>query len=191
MKNDISANIRMLGDLLGETIVYQEGEAAFELEEDIRSLAKQWRNGDASAQDRLAEVMPKLIGNLDLSESTLKAFLTYFQLINLAEERQRVDVLNQRAEKAFQSGQPMDETIASALQTLKEEGVSPSDLQEFFQTMEIVPVFTAHPTESKRQTIREILREVTDLIRQMNRGDILSKEKARLRELLHLSLIHI
>ena len=185
MKNDISANIRMLGDLLGETIVYQEGEAAFELEEDIRSLAKQWRNGDASAQDRLAEVMPKLIGNLDLSESTLKAFLTYFQLINLAEERQRVDVLNQRAEKAFQSGQPMDETIASALETLKEEGVSPSDLQEFFQTMEIVPVFTAHPTESKRQTIREILREVTELIRQMNRGDILSKEKARLRELLH------
>ena len=185
MKKDISANIRMLGDLLGETIVYQEGEAAFELEEEIRSLAKQWRSGDSSAQDRLGEVMPKLVGNLDLSESTLKAFLTYFQLINLAEEHQRVDVLDQRAEKAFQSGQPMDETIAAALETLKAEGVQPSQLQEFLQSMEIVPVFTAHPTESKRRTIREILRQVTELIQQLNRGDALSKEKARLRDLLH------
>ena len=185
MKNDISANIRMLGDLLGETIVYQEGEAAFELEEEIRALAKQWRSGDSSAQDRLAEIMPRLIENLDLSESTLKAFLTYFQLINLAEENQRVNVLQQRAEKAFETGEPMDETIADALETLKGEGVKPSQLQEFFQSMEIVPVFTAHPTESKRQTIREILREVTELIQQLNRDDILSKERARLRELLH------
>ena len=185
MKNDISANIRMLGDLLGETIVYQEGEAAFELEEEIRALAKQWRSGDSSAQDRLAEIMPRLIENLDLSESTLKAFLTYFQLINLAEENQRVNVLQQRAEKAFETGEPMDETIADALETLKSEGVKPSLLQEFFQSMEIVPVFTAHPTESKRQTIREILREVTELIQQLNRDDILSKERARLRELLH------
>ena len=185
MKNDISANIRMLGDLLGETIVYQEGEAAFELEEEIRALAKQWRSGDSKAQDRLAEIMPRLIENLDLSESTLKAFLTYFQLINLAEENQRVNVLQQRAEKAFETGEPMDETIADALETLKGEGVEPSQLQEFFQSMEIVPVFTAHPTESKRQTIREILREVTELIQQLNRDDILSKERARLRELLH------
>ena len=185
MKNDISANIRMLGDLLGETIVFQEGEAAFELEEEIRSLAKQWRSGDSSAQDRLAKVMPRLIENLDLSESTLKAFLTYFQLINLAEEHQRVNVLDQRAEEAFDTGQPMDETIAAALETLKAEGVKPTDLQKFFQSMEIVPVFTAHPTESKRRTIREILRQVTELIANVNDGTVLSKERARLRELLH------
>ncbi len=185
MKNDISSNIRLLGDLLGETIVYQEGETAFELEEEIRSLAKQWRSGDDSAQSRLAELMPRLIENLDLSESTLKAFLTYFQLINLAEEHQRVDILNQRAEKAFESGQPMDETVAAALETLKREGVSPAELQGVFQTMEIVPVFTAHPTESKRQTIREILRQVTELIAKVNDGNVLSKERARLRELLH------
>ena len=185
MNNDISANIRMLGDLLGETIVYQEGEAAFELEEDIRALAKEWRGGDESAKERLEQIMPKLVGNLGLAESTLKAFLTYFQLINLAEEHQRVSVLKQRAEKAFDSGEPMDETIADALQTLKREGVTPEELQDVFRTMEIVPVFTAHPTESKRQTIRHILRQVTQLIGDINRPGTLSRERARLKERLH------
>ncbi|QEG23607.1 phosphoenolpyruvate carboxylase [Mariniblastus fucicola] len=185
MKNYISSNIRTLGDLLGETIVYQEGQEAFELEEEIRSLAKQWRTGDASAQERLAELMPKLMGNLELTESTLKAFLTYFQLVNLAEEHQRVTVLDKRAEEAYESGQPMDETIAAALETLKQEGVSPQELQTFFHSMEVVPVFTAHPTESKRQTIREILRHVTNLLAGINRQGILSTERARLRELLH------
>lgn len=185
MKNDIRTNIRLLGDLLGETIVFQEGEPAFELEEEIRALAKQWRSGDDSAQSRLAQLMPSLIKNLDLSESTLKAFLTYFQLINLVEETQRVEVLEHRAEQAFESGKPMDETIAAALETLKSEGLSANELQAILQSMEIVPVFTAHPTESKRQTIREILRQVFDLIGAVNDENILSKERAGLRERLH------
>ena len=185
MNNEISANIRMLGDLLGQTIVYQEGQEAYDLEEEIRSLAKEWRGGDQSARDRLVKLMPGLVSNLDQAESTLKAFLTYFQLVNLAEEHRRVSVLEQRAEKAFQSGEPMDETIADALQTLKSEGVSPAELQKTFREMEIVPVFTAHPTESKRQTIREILRQTTDLIEQVNHPGTLSKERARLEELLH------
>jgi phosphoenolpyruvate carboxylase len=185
MNNDISANIRMLGDVLGETIVYQEGEAAFELEEEIRALAKQWRGGDDSAKDRLEQLMPKLVGNLNLAESTLKAFLTYFQLINIAEEHQRVSILKERAEKAYDSGDPMDETIANALQTLKREGVKPAELQDVLRTMEIVPVFTAHPTESKRQTIRHILRQVSELIADINRPGTLSRERARLKERLH------
>ena len=185
MDKDLKANIRLLGDLLGETIVYQEGQEAFDLEEEIRSLAKNWRAGDDSAQKRLTELMPSLVDNLELAESTLKAFLTYFQLVNLAEEHQRVNVLNKRAEKAFDSGEPMDETIADALQTLKAEGVSAKELQETFRSMKVTPVFTAHPTESKRQTIREILRQTTDLIEQVNHTGTLSNEKARLRELLH------
>ena len=185
MNTDLKANIRMLGELLGETIVYQAGQEAFDLEEEIRSLAKNWRAGDDSAQKRLTELMPGIVENHELAQSTLKAFLTYFQLVNLAEEHQRVRVLNKRAEQAFDSGEPMDETIADALQTLKDEGVTAKDLQETFRTMKVVLVFTAHPTESKRQTIREILRQTTDLIEQVNHTGTLSNERARLRELLH------
>ena len=184
-KNEISSNIRLLGDLLGETITYQEGQTAFDLIEEFRTLAKEWRSGDDSAANKLGEIMPRVVGNLDLAESTLKAFLTYFQLINLAEEQQRVQVLNQRAEKSWSSGQPMDETIAAALATLKKEGITPDELREIFATMRINPVFTAHPTESKRQTIREILRHVSELIDQVSEDSTLSRERDRLNELLH------
>ncbi len=185
MKNEISSNIRLLGDLLGETITYQEGQEAFDLVEEIRALAKAWRAGDESATDKLARVMPRIVGNLDLAESTLKAFLTYFQLINLAEEHQRVQVLNQRAEDAWTGDKPMDETIAAALETLKSEGVTPADLRETLASMRINPVFTAHPTESKRQTIRELLRLVSSLIEEVSRDGVLSKERDRQTELLH------
>ena len=71
MNNEISANIRMLGDLLGQTIVYQEGQEAYDLEEEIRSLAKEWRGGDQSARDRLVKLMPGLVSNLDQALSLI------------------------------------------------------------------------------------------------------------------------
>ena len=38
--------VRTLGNLLGETIVEQEGEETFALEEELRALAKNWRDAD-------------------------------------------------------------------------------------------------------------------------------------------------
>ena len=45
----LSANIHLLGNVLGETIIEQEGHAIFELEEQIRALSKRWRTGDPEA----------------------------------------------------------------------------------------------------------------------------------------------
>ena len=44
--------IRLLGNLLGETIVEQEGAQVFALEEELRALTKAQRQGDAGAGDR-------------------------------------------------------------------------------------------------------------------------------------------
>jgi hypothetical protein len=46
----LSANIHLLGDMLGETIIEQEGQAVFDLEEQIRALSKAWRAGDPEAR---------------------------------------------------------------------------------------------------------------------------------------------
>ena len=129
-KNELSATIRLLGGLLGETIISQEGQPVFEMEEEIRQLAKAWRSGDDSAKSKLGEIIPKLVEDLPLAAANLKAFTTYFQLVNLAEERERVRVLRQRAEAAHDSGEPMDETVGRALATLKREGVTAQQLQE-------------------------------------------------------------
>lgn len=81
-QNELSGTIRLLGGLLGETIIAQEGREVFEMEEEIRKLAKAWRAGDAEAKQRLDEVIPSLVNDLPLAAANLKAFSTYFQLVN-------------------------------------------------------------------------------------------------------------
>ena len=82
----LRATIRFLGNLLGETIIEQEGKALFDLEEQIRALAKKWRAGDDSARDEIIAVTTHLIEEPAQALAVLKAFTIYFQLVNLAEE---------------------------------------------------------------------------------------------------------
>ena len=58
----LRANVRLLGELLGEVIVEQAGEELLAVEERIRLLARAGRNGDAAAGAELAAS----IGALDL-----------------------------------------------------------------------------------------------------------------------------
>ena len=184
-QNELSKSIRLLGGLLGQTIIDQEGQTVFEMEEEIRGLSKAWRAGDEDARQRLGEIIPKMVNNLPLASANLKAFSTYFQLVNLAEEQERVRVLRQRAETAFTSDVPMDETILEALTTLKREGIDAKQLQEIFLQMAITLVFTAHPTESKRRTVRQILSKVSELLQEGNSADLFEHEKKEVEELLH------
>lgn len=184
-QNELGATIRLLGGLLGETMLAQEDASVFEMEEEIRKLSKAWRNGEESAKRRLDEIIPQLVDDLPLASANLKAFSTYFQLVNIAEVRERVRVLRERAQIAFQSGIPMDETIDEALGTLRQEGVTGDQLNEILGNMVITPVFTAHPTESKRRTIRQNLDKISHLLQEVHSNDLFEQERKQVEELLH------
>lgn len=175
----------MLGDLLGKTIVDQAGRAVFDSEEEIRALAKSARAGDADDQAKLVDKIATITDNLPLADANLKAFSTYFQLVNLAEENERVRVLRERAQAAYLAGEPMDETIGQALETLRREGTTAEQLQEILKEMAVTPVFTAHPTESKRRTIRQILGHVSNLLNQSNSSDLFQQERDQAQQELH------
>ena len=96
-RSELSATIRMLGDLLGHTIIEQEGQDLFDLEEEIRALSKARRSGDAGIQEKIVKLVPEILSDISKASAVLKAFTTYFQLVNLAEEQERVHVLRRRA----------------------------------------------------------------------------------------------
>ncbi|MCC9076885.1 phosphoenolpyruvate carboxylase [Litorilinea aerophila] len=171
--------IRTLGNLLGETIIEQEGKETFDLEEEIRALAKAWRSGDSHAQEKITELVSRLVDDLPRALAVLKAFTTYFQLVNLAEERQRVHILRQRALKAYRRGVPMSETIANAVRRLDAEGLSAADVQNLLRQLFIMPVFTAHPTEAKRRTILLNLKRTAGILREMDLVDLLPQEREK------------
>jgi phosphoenolpyruvate carboxylase len=174
--------IRMLGNLLGETIIEQEGREIFELEEEIRSLSKAQRSGDEEAGRRVIEMTEDLVKDTDRTRAVLKAFTSYFQLVNLAEEQQRVRVLRERAEQAQREGKPMRETIAAAIKTLRDEGCTAQEVRDLLDDLFIMPVFTAHPTEAKRRTILLKLKAMTRHLSDLDMRHLLPEEEAEINE---------
>lgn len=182
---ELSRTIRLLGGLLGQVLQEQAGVEVYQQEETIRGLAKAWRAGDQEAFQRLLAEMPKLTGDLRLADANLKAFSTYFQLVNLAEEQHRVRVLTERLAEADESGVPMSETIADAVRILHKEGLTAQQVQDNLQLLHIMPVFTAHPTESKRRTIRQILKEISERLHQLNLPGVSKRVRQQLHDEIH------
>ncbi len=160
-RETLKESINLLGDLLGETIIEQEGQEVFELEEEIRALAKEFRGGDESAEEKLVSKTEQIVTDLPKMLAVLKAFAIYFQLVNLAEEQQRVRVLRNRAHQARQEEEPVRESVADAIHYLHAQGKSASAVQTILDDLFIMPVFTAHPTEAKRRTVLIKLKALT------------------------------
>jgi len=178
-QRQLSETVRLLGDMLGETIMAQEGHDLFDLVEEIRATTKSLRSGDSGAEAKMVERMAILVHDLPRTRSVLKAFTVYFQLINLAEENHRVRVLRHRLTEAHRQGQPMRETIDDAVARLERNGCSAEDVRHLLEHLLIKPVFTAHPTEAKRRTILEKQQSISGILEQRDRTDLTPREQAR------------
>ncbi len=171
----LSADIHLLGDLLGETIRHLEGQETFDQVEEIRRLAKTWRSrGARRTFERLADHCERL--HPDQAPRLLKAFTVYFHLVNLAEEHHRVRVLRARSRSA--AAPPPADSLAEALATLQAAaGVPPEALQQALSRLRVELVFTAHPTESKRRSVLEKLRAISATLLRLEVEDLLPAEK--------------
>lgn len=159
----LSSDIRLLGNLLGQIIREQHGDDAFELVEQVRAIAKA-RRGDSPAE-ATAELQ-NVIQGLDISAAKVltKAFSNYFQLINIAEDRQRIRVLRER-----ESQGNLRESLDDAIRTLKENGRDAADISTLLSQIRVRLVMTAHPSEAKRQEVLIKLRHIATLMAQRER----------------------
>ncbi|MEK6574278.1 MAG: phosphoenolpyruvate carboxylase [Chloroflexota bacterium] len=169
---DLSATIRLLGDLLGEVIGEQESPAIFEAEERIRALAKARRGGDDSAGSRLAAEVAVL--SPEVSRAAAAAFTLYFDLINVAEESQRVSALRQRERERHPV--PSGESVADTISLLKKLGVTAGQMKALLDDLHIELVLTAHPTEAKRRTLLSKLERIARHVQLLREGNPLPRE---------------
>ncbi len=178
-KDGLSRDIHLLGDILGRVIRRQAGIEIYELEERIRALTKTRRfDEDPAVDKRLAEIVDALNG--EEAELVARAFTSYFELINLAEERHRVRVLRAREGAAYP--QPLAESIGAALASLSQMGVNEYELGRLLERLQIELVFTAHPTQAKRRTMLSKLRRIAKALSDLEIHDILPAERERLIE---------
>ena len=140
--------VRILGALLGEVIIDQEGQGLFEEVEAIRRDAIDRRRGDAAAERRLIErisaLPPARLATL------IEAFSAYFSLVNQAERIHRI----RRRREYHRPGAPAQPgSIEGILEVLRDRGATLTEVRGLLESLRIEPVFTAHPTEAIRPEI--------------------------------------
>lgn len=157
----LRADVRVLGTLVGKVIAEQCGDSFYQTVEAVRRAAIGRRRGDAGAGDDLARHLHSL--DTTASAELVRAFATYFQVVNLAEEIHRIRHLRIRQ----RSGEsPEMEGLVAAFSELRAAGFGIAELRALIEDVVIEPVFTAHPTEATRRSILEkqqrIIRALTD-----------------------------
>jgi phosphoenolpyruvate carboxylase len=166
----LRADIRRLGDLLGETLKRLGGERLFEIEENVRTLCKQLRGAQASRKTggkdaaAIEKELKRLLHRLSLDETigVIRAFSVYFQLVNIAEQYHRIR--RKRFYELRTPDQPQRGSLAETLKRLRRDFSGADLLQRVVDHLEIVPVMTAHPTEAARRTLLEKHRRITDML---------------------------
>ena len=153
-------DVRSLGKLLGEVIREQEGAAPFAAVEELRQLAIQHREGETGSETAasipdggLMHTAEERVAEMQIGEAyrLTKAFSIYFELANLAETQHRKRRRRASGLEAEQPPQPG--TFHGTVLRLREAGMEIDAVLEHLRRVEVVPVFTAHPTQVSRRTV--------------------------------------
>ena len=173
-------DIRLLGKLLGDVIRECEGKAVYDTIETLRRSAVRLRREGRDADGRLLERSVKALPRSDIN-SVARAFSYFLHLANIAEDHEQ----NRRARERALSGAPAPRgSLADAMATLRERGVTTGRIRKLLQQACITPVLTAHPTEVQRKSTLDVHREISRLLARGDAPLTADEERERYLELL-------
>ena len=153
--------INLLGSLLGRILSEQEGAETLALEEEVRGLCKQVRAAgpdSVALEHALAERLEALSG-ADCVRIA-RAFMVYFQLVNLAEQRHRL----RRLRESERGGRLQPGSLAETLLALRTQGWTEDRARELLSPLRLELVLTAHPTQALRRSVLHRLDEIGRLL---------------------------
>lgn len=142
-------DVRRLGALVGDLLAEQVSTQFFDDVEQVRTRAIARRESEAPLSD-LNDALTGLPP--ERAEAMVRAFSTYFQVVNIAE---RVHRIRRRRDYQRAGTAPQPDGLQDALQQLKAQGVTLEELASWLPRIDIEPVFTAHPTEAVRRALLE------------------------------------
>jgi phosphoenolpyruvate carboxylase len=148
--------IRLLSKLLNEVLKTQTSPEVIKSVDRLRrDFVNLHRHDTAAKREHILDLIENL--DPDTLSQVVRAFTLSFSLGHLAEETCQ---LHQRRREAAKGGHFWRGSFHDTLLTLKEQGVTPDQLQQLLGQLLYLPVLTAHPTEVKRRTVRGALRRL-------------------------------
>lgn len=149
-------DVRLLGALLGQVILEQEGRALYDAEERVRQTS---RAGDFEGVRAIVSALP-----IDEQGRLVRAFSLYFQLANLAEQHHRIRRRRQYAVERRVAAESLD----AAFNDLQAAGVSDAQLRDAARRVSLELVLTAHPTEATRRTVLTAQLQISELLHRLD-----------------------
>src|SRR5215472_1617144 len=144
-------HVQLLGALLRDALVSQEGRTLLELEESVRSKTSRLREQD---DEQVSRELDGELRGVDGATATrlIRAFTLYFQLVNLAELEHRVHLF--RSMQALGGGDtPAPGTFHDLFRRAAAVEAGRESLLGAHAGLDVVPVVTAHPTEAARRSV--------------------------------------
>ena len=161
---DLRSRVKLLGKLVGNVLLKHEGPEVFHAVESLRTGFIQLRRRNSEPQ---RHALMKLIEGLDpyVVNQVTRAFTIYFNLVNIAEEdflhRQRRSSVQKEGHAAWTG------SFFHTMQEFQDQEITAEELKTLFDNLSFTPVFTAHPTESKRRTVMQLQRTFFTIIDQL------------------------
>ncbi len=152
----LRSRVRLFGNLLGEVLTQQAGRDVLAAVEMLRKgFIRLRREDDPALRARLTRKIDTL--DPDTLGHVVRAFNLYFSLVNLAEEA----FLHKERRRRVREGGPL--WIGSFDHTMRDfhaSDINVEQIQTLLNSTLYLPVFTAHPTESKRRAVMHNLRSI-------------------------------
>ncbi|XID74986.1 phosphoenolpyruvate carboxylase [Alkanindiges sp. WGS2144] len=166
-------DVRLLGNLLGDTLKQQMGHAFFEQIEQIRQLAKQVRDGHQAASIEL----DKLLSGLDEQQllPVARAFSQFLNFANIAEQYHRVR--RRRDWQSIPQTPAQKGSLQEIIPRLLQSNCRPEQLWQTVANLDIELVLTAHPTEISRRTLIQKYDEISDCLQILDRQRLSPPER--------------
>ncbi|WP_060484507.1 phosphoenolpyruvate carboxylase [Pseudomonas sp. NBRC 111123] len=165
-------DVHVLGELLGETIRQQHGDAFLQKIEGIRHSAKADRRG---AGEQLSSTLA------DLAEEDLlpvaRAFNQFLNLANMAEQYQLIRRRDAGQPEPFEA-----RVLPELLARLKQAGHKDDALARQLAKLDIQLVLTAHPTEVARRTLIQKYDAIAGQLAVQDHRDLTPAERQQVRE---------
>jgi phosphoenolpyruvate carboxylase len=174
-------DVRLLGELLGETLKRHAGDDVFGAVERVRALSKSARAGDDEDFRVLADELARM--PLEDALPVTRAFTHFLHLANIAEQHHRI-----RRRRAYQrdpAAQPQRASCEDGFARLLASGITPDRLHESVCALQIELVLTAHPTEVARRTLVHKYNRIAAALAMRDRTDLTPVEREDLVSTLH------
>lgn len=166
-------DIKLLDDMLKEVLLTHGGQYLVDTVEKISMLSKTSRDTTSTeAYHCLRQKIAELTN--DERQDVIRAFATFFHLINVAEQNHRI-----RRNRSYQledtkTAQPF--SIENAVVNLKEAGYTPDDIKAALPHLSLELIMTAHPTEATKRQVLDIQKRLGGRLKELDNPILTEKE---------------